>query len=78
VFPRSLVDKVRFRARAFEWDVELVATLHRLGLEIVEVPISYAARTRSEGKQITFWDGVVSAWTLLRLRCEPRARFLAP
>ena len=76
VFPKPVVDRIRFRALAFEWDMELVAALHRVGMRIVEVPISYDPRTRSEGKGITFWDGIVSAWTLLLLRFQSRSRFL--
>ena len=78
VFPGWVVHRIQFRALAFEWDMELVAKLHRLGARIVEVPVSYDARTRWEGKQITFWDGIVSAWTLLVLRFQSQSRFLKP
>ena len=58
--------------------MELVAGLHRLGVGIVEVPVSYDPRSRSEGKQITFWDGIVSAWNLLLLRFRSASRLLKP
>ncbi len=76
VFPKSVVDRIRFHALAFEWDMELIAALHRLGVQIVEVPISYDPRTKSEGKGLTFWDGIVSAWMLLVRRFQSQSRFL--
>ena len=78
LFPKSVADRIRFRSLAFEWDMELVAGLHRLGVGIVEVPVSYDPRSRSEGKQISFWDGIVSAWNLLRLRFQSASRLLKP
>jgi hypothetical protein len=33
-----------------------------------EVPISYRARTREEGKKITWQDGVEALWILTRER----------
>jgi glycosyltransferase involved in cell wall biosynthesis len=38
------------------------------GERIYEVPITYRARTRSEGKKIRSTDGAWACWTLLRVR----------
>jgi hypothetical protein len=40
----------------------------RLGYRIHEVPIHYYARSREEGKKLTWLDGVRAFGTLLRLR----------
>ncbi len=49
-----------------EFDMELIAKLAKAGYSILEVPVSYEARTVSEGKKITVWDGFKSLSTLLR------------
>jgi hypothetical protein len=40
----------------------------RLGYRIYEVPIDYAARTRAQGKKLTWQDGVKAMFVLLRIR----------
>ena len=40
----------------------------RRGHRIYEVPISYAGRELSEGKKITWQDGVTALWTLVKYR----------
>jgi glycosyltransferase involved in cell wall biosynthesis len=56
------------RANGFELEPEITAKLVRRGHRIYEVPISYAARSREEGKQLTWKDGLKAIWTLTRLR----------
>jgi hypothetical protein len=36
------------------------------------VPITYYARSRAEGKKLTWRDGVKALFTLMRLRLTPR------
>ena len=56
------------RSDGFELEPEITAKLLRRGHRIYEVPISYAARSREEGKKLTWMDGVKAIWTLARLR----------
>jgi hypothetical protein len=42
----------------------------RLGYRIHEVPIHYYARSREEGKKLTWLDGVRALGTLWRLRLK--------
>jgi hypothetical protein len=46
----------------------------RLGYRIHEVPIDYYARSRAEGKKLTWKDGVKALVTLLRIRLASRRR----
>jgi dolichol-phosphate mannosyltransferase len=55
-------------SRRFEFCAEVTAKLARLGVEVVEVPISYAPRSVAEGKKIRARDGVVAVGTLARHR----------
>ncbi|MBU2576598.1 MAG: glycosyltransferase family 2 protein [Nanoarchaeota archaeon] len=52
----------------FEWEPEVTAKLIRKGHKILEVPISYDARTEAEGKKIGFKDGFQALWVLLKWR----------
>jgi glycosyltransferase involved in cell wall biosynthesis len=56
------------RAEGFEVEPEVTAKLLRSGLVVTEVPISYAARTRADGKKIGWRDGVTALRTLWKLR----------
>lgn len=56
------------RSDGFELEPETTAKLLRRGHRIYEVPISYTARSREEGKKLTWIDGLKAVWTLLRLR----------
>jgi hypothetical protein len=68
VMPREVALSLELRARGFELEPEITAKLLRLRHRIYEVPISYAARTREEGKKLTAADGIRALGTLLRYR----------
>ena len=55
-------------AEGFAIEPEITARLLRSGARIFEVPISYNARKREEGKKLTSLDGVRVLATLLRCR----------
>jgi glycosyltransferase involved in cell wall biosynthesis len=55
------------RERRFGIEPELTAKVARLpGVRIYERPISYAGRTYSEGKKITWRDGLRALWCVVR------------
>src|SRR5688572_28971504 len=56
------------RSDGFELEPEITAKLVRRGHRIYEVPVSYTARSREEGKKLTWKDGLKAIWTLTRLR----------
>jgi glycosyltransferase involved in cell wall biosynthesis len=68
VMPRAVATSLGLCARGFELEPEITAKLLRSGQRIYEVPISYAARSRDEGKKLTAMDGVRAVRTLLRYR----------
>jgi len=68
VMPRDVALSLHLQARGFELEPEITAKLIRSGHRIYEVPISYAARSRAEGKKLTAMDGVRAIRTLLRYR----------
>jgi glycosyltransferase involved in cell wall biosynthesis len=68
LMPLAVWRSLRLRCDGFAIEAEIAAKVLRSGHRIYEVPISYAARSRAEGKKLTWRDGVVAIWTLTRLR----------
>ena len=68
LFDRRLLDGVTLRAERFEFEPEVTAKVLRRGIRIYEVPISYTGREFDEGKKITWRDGFVALWTLVKYR----------
>lgn len=67
-FRADLLKSVPLTCQRFEFCPEVTAKVIRRGVKILEVPISYEARTTLQGKKIRWWDGVEAIWTLLKWR----------
>ena len=75
LMPLSVWRSLDLQSDGFDIEPEITAKLLKSGHRIYEVPISYAARGRVEGKKLTWRDGVMALWTLARIRVVPgRAR----
>ncbi len=75
LMPLSVWRSLDLKSNRFDIEPEITAKLLKSGHRIYEVPISYAARGRVEGKKLTWRDGVTALWTLWRIRVAPgRAR----
>jgi dolichol-phosphate hexosyltransferase len=72
LMPLSVWRSLDLRSDGFDIEPEITAKLLKSGRRIYEVPISYAARGRVEGKKLTWRDGVTALWTLSRIRVAPR------
>jgi glycosyltransferase involved in cell wall biosynthesis len=68
VFRRSVLQDIIITAKGFDVEPELTAKVLIKGYQIYEVPISYFGRTFTEGKKLTWKDGIIAFWTLIRLR----------
>ena len=68
LFDRRVLEPLTLRSRRFDIEPELTAKVLKQGIPIYEVPISYAGRTIEEGKKITWEDGLVALWVLLKYR----------
>ncbi len=67
-FKRSVLKGVSMRSRGFDFEPEITAKILKRGCRILEVPITYNARTFAEGKKITAKDGIIALATLFRCR----------
>ncbi len=57
VFRRDIYTKIIIEENRFGFEPEITAKIAKMNLRIYEVGISYAGRTYSEGKKITWRDG---------------------
>jgi glycosyltransferase involved in cell wall biosynthesis len=56
------------RSSGFGIEPEITAKIFKRGYRVYEVPITYDGRGYDEGKKITWRDGVVALWVLLKYR----------
>ncbi|GIJ51987.1 glycosyl transferase [Virgisporangium aliadipatigenens] len=74
LMPLELYRELAIKSRGFGMEAEVTGKLLRAGVRPFEVPISYRARTREEGKKITWKDGVEALWILGRERTRRKGR----
>ena len=67
-FRREVVQSIPLDCRRFEFCPEITAKVLRRGEKIIEIPVSYTARTFEEGKKIGWRDFFVAVWILLKCR----------
>jgi len=72
LMPVALYRSLEIGSRGFGMEAEVTGKLLRRGIRPYEVPISYHARSREEGKKITWRDGVEALWILARERVRRR------
>ena len=72
LLPVALYRSLDVRSRGFGMEAEVTGKLLRRRIRPYEVPISYRARGREEGKKITWKDGVEALWILGRERARRR------
>ena len=68
LIPSSFLKKIKIKSSRFNFEPEITAKILKAGLHIREVPISYSGRSFSEGKKITWRDGIIALFTLIRYR----------
>jgi glycosyltransferase involved in cell wall biosynthesis len=68
LMPVSLYRSLDIRSAGFGMEAEVTGKLLKQGVRPYEVPISYHARTREEGKKLTWKDGVEALWILAATR----------
>jgi glycosyltransferase involved in cell wall biosynthesis len=67
-FDRRVLEGIEIVSNRFDFEPEITAKILRRGYRIYEVPISYAGRELSEGKKITWRDGLGALRALVRFR----------
>ncbi|MBU2235934.1 glycosyltransferase family 2 protein [Patescibacteria group bacterium] len=68
VFKTDIIKNLKLTANRFNIEPEMTAKVLKKGYRIYEVPISYTGREYDEGKKITWRDGFIALWTLIKYR----------
>jgi glycosyltransferase involved in cell wall biosynthesis len=68
VFKADCFKRMTIRSNRFDFEPEITAKVLKQHLRLYELPIAYYGRDYSEGKKITWKDGVIAIWTLLKFR----------
>jgi dolichol-phosphate hexosyltransferase len=68
LMPLELYRSLDVRSAGFGMEAEITGKLLKRGIRPYEVPIHYRARSRAEGKKLTWRDGVEAVWILTRIR----------
>lgn len=64
----DLLRSLKLGSNSFAIEAEITGKLLKRGHRPYEVPISYRARSREQGKKIQWWDGVIALWTTAKAR----------
>ena len=73
-FHRRVIPSLTLVSRRFGFDAEFTVKVARGGFRVFEVPVSYFARSRAEGKKIRLKDGFSALGALVRHTFERRGR----
>jgi len=68
VMRTDVMRSMTLRSDGFGIEPELTAKIFKRGYRVYEVPITYDGRGYDEGKKISWRDGIVALWVLLRYR----------
>lgn len=72
VMRRDVMLSLRLESNRFDIEPEITAKLLRAGHRILELPVRYEPRARTQGKKIRWRDGVRAISVLVRLRFPAR------
>ena len=64
----EVLRSLTLESNGFGIEPELTAKIFKRGYRVYEVPITYDGRGYDEGKKITWRDGVVALWVLMKYR----------
>jgi glycosyltransferase involved in cell wall biosynthesis len=68
VMRTEVLRSMALKSDGFGIEPEMTAKIFKRGYRVYEVPITYDGRGYEEGKKITWRDGVVALWVLLKYR----------
>jgi len=68
LIPGDFVRKLDIKSERFDFEPEITAKILKSGLRIKEVPITYKGRSFTEGKKITWKDGIAALYTLIKYK----------
>ncbi len=76
VFRREVLGEISIVSERFSFDTEITAKLLKKKFQIKEIPIEYKARSRSQGKKITWLTALQAYGVLWRVYFTKDSKFL--
>lgn len=67
VWDGRLLKSMRLKSHKLDIETEMLAKAFNRNTYVIEVPVSYSPRTRSQGKKTTVSEGVLAIWRLVSL-----------
>ncbi len=67
-FKTEFIKGIKIKSNRFDFEPEITAKVLKRGARLYEIPISYYGRDISEGKKITWKDGIYAAIALIKYR----------
>jgi len=68
VFSKDVLKGIKLRAKRFDFEPEITAKILKKGYKIHEIPIKVKPRGYEEGKKISWKDGFIAVWTLIKFK----------
>ena len=68
VFRKNVLEGIDIKAKRFDFEPEFTAKILKKGYKIKEIPIKVNPRGYDEGKKISWRDGFIALWTLVKYR----------
>ena len=68
IFKKEVIENMHLRSKRFDFEPEITAKIIKCGYDILEVPIRFSPRTFEEGKKITWKDGILAFYYLVKYR----------
>ena len=66
VFKKEVLNQIKLKSNRFGFEPEFTIKIAKKKMRVYEVPISYYGRDYSEGKKITWKDGLAAIYALFR------------
>ena len=68
VFDSKLFKKIKLKENGFAFCPEVTTKISKLKIDITEIPNSYKGRTYKQGKKISYYDGVMAIFALIKYK----------
>ena len=66
VFRAEVLKRIKIESNRFGFEPEITAKISKMGCRIYEIPISYWGRDYTEGKKISWKDGIAALYWILK------------
>lgn len=70
LIPSAIIKAINLEATGFEFEAEVSCKILKAGCKIIEVPINYKPRNKTDGKHIRFTDAIKGFWTIVKFRVK--------